>query len=114
MTDAETGTYITTPFEEALSLAPRHAEEIDGTWVFRLEGFDIVAASKKDLVQRLTEAIQYKRDFESRPALTEPPPTSQEEVEALALKFGMQSPEFTAAAEARMLAELRALRRKRR
>lgn len=114
MTDAETGAYITTPFEEALSLAPSHAEEIDGTWVFRFEDFDIVAESKKELVQRLAEAIQYKRDFESRRPLTEPPPPTQEEVHALAIKFGMQSPEFLEAADALMMASLRAARRKRR
>ncbi len=111
--DAMQSGYVTTPLEEAIALASTHAKEINGVWVFRFEDFDIVAGNRKELSQRLVEAIQYKREFESRPPMIEPPPPTQEEVFELAIKFGMQSPEFMEAAGALMEAGLRASRDKR-
>ena len=106
-----------TPREEALALAPQHAEQQGKNWVFRWDGFDITATSRKDLVGQLSEAIRYKREHEARPPMPHPPPPppdppapTSEEVHALAMKFGMQSPEFMEAADALMMSELRKLR----
>lgn len=113
MDDPTQSGYVTTPLEEAIALASAHAKETDGVWVFRFEDFNIVAANRKELSQRLVEAITYKREFESRPPMIVPPPPTQEEVFELAIKFGMQSPEFMEAAGALMTAGLRASRDKR-
>ena len=98
------------PREEALTLAPQHAEQQGRNWVFRWDGFDITAVTRKDLVGQLAEAIHYRREHEARPAMLHPRAPTKEEVHALAMKFGMQSPEFMEAADALMVSELRNLR----
>lgn len=102
---------VTTPREEALALAPQHSVQEGKNWVFRWDGFDVTAGSKKDLVGQLAEAIRYKREYESRPPMLHPPAPTREELDALAMKFGMQSPEFMEAADALMARQLRQIRR---
>lgn len=113
MKDSQEDVDLKTPHEEALALAPQHAVQEGKNWVFRWDGFDVTAASKKDLLDQLAEAINYKREYESRPPMLHLPAPTREELDALAMKFGMQSPEFMEAADALMMSQLRGLRKPR-